>query len=108
MKPFADLSSRGQRVRLKKLATEALRSYSIRITRITHLAYHNNATFRLRDARGSQYVLRINRPLFHNAPEIESETAWTSDLTAHTGIQTPQVVRARSGTAELLSSFEVV
>jgi Ser/Thr protein kinase RdoA (MazF antagonist) len=97
MKLFAELTHRGQSGRLKELARKAIGYYPLDIVDISLLCYHNNATFRLKDRKGEQYVLRVNRPMFHGASEILSETHWSTALSRDTDLQTPQAILSNTG-----------
>jgi Ser/Thr protein kinase RdoA (MazF antagonist) len=73
------MTRRGQLRRLRNLAGNALGGYDLPPVTMTALHYYN-ATFRLKTPSGGQFVLRINRPGFHNATEIRSEIAWISAI----------------------------
>ena len=48
-----------------------------------------NVTFRVDDAEGESYVLRLHRPGYHNLAELESERTWTAALT-RVGVEVPR------------------
>ncbi len=59
-------------------------------TDVRLLTFSENATFLLTDpATGLRHVLRVHRPLYHSAPEIESELAWIAALRHDRVLNTP-------------------
>jgi len=108
MKPFLELTGRGQVQRLKKLAIRVLDSHDLGVVRMSPLVHYNNATFRLQDRQGNNFVMRINRPFFHSKAEIESEIRWMSALQADLEIATPQVVSARDGSLSVKATVDGV
>ena len=108
MKPYRELSGRGQTQRLKHLAIEALKAYDLQIESLAQLVHFNNTTFRLKDRHGGQYVLRINRPLFHDRKAIESEIRWMSALRGDLGISTPEFVSSAAGALTVRASAKGV
>ena len=46
-------------------------------TKVYHLKYSENFTYRLEsEMTGEKYVLRVNRPGYHDLTELESELSW--------------------------------
>jgi Ser/Thr protein kinase RdoA (MazF antagonist) len=57
-----------------------------------------NHTYRVRDATGAaRYALRVHRPGYRNAQEIESELLWLDALDCDGVVPTPGIVAARDG-----------
>ena len=55
-----------------------------------------NIAFRVRDAQGRSYVLRLHRPSYHNHAELVSEQVWAAAL-LKSGVDVPVVVKAAGG-----------
>ena len=62
MKPFDKLTERGHMGWLLGLARAALTHYDIDVKTVRALAKHTNALFRVADAEGQRYVLRVCAP----------------------------------------------
>jgi Ser/Thr protein kinase RdoA (MazF antagonist) len=74
-------------------------------TRLTLLSISENATFRADDPRrGEPVVIRVHRPGYHSAAEIESELAWISALREDSVVLTPRPLPARDG--NLIETFD--
>jgi Ser/Thr protein kinase RdoA (MazF antagonist) len=78
-------------------ARQALKSFPVEPGSLELVSLSENATFRVTDARdGSDYVLRLHRPGYHNLAELKSERMWTKAL-AGAGIGVPIGLSARDG-----------
>jgi Ser/Thr protein kinase RdoA (MazF antagonist) len=78
-------------------ALEALKSFPVDPRSLELVSLSENVTFRVTDARdGSDYVLRLHRPGYHNLAELESERMWTKAL-ARAGMGVPIGVSGRDG-----------
>ncbi|WP_371743774.1 phosphotransferase enzyme family protein [Mangrovicoccus sp. HB161399] len=67
-------------------------------TSVSLLTVSENATFIARDpARANPVILRIHRPDYHTAAEIESELAWIEALRLSGAVETPALVPLASG-----------
>jgi Ser/Thr protein kinase RdoA (MazF antagonist) len=99
MKPFQELSNRGQALRLRRLAVAALESYDLQVKRVRLITNDLNGIFRLDTAGGAKYVLRVSIPgdLGHTLPQIRSEMAWLAALSRDTGLGVPHPLPARDG-----------
>jgi Ser/Thr protein kinase RdoA (MazF antagonist) len=65
---------------------------------VTLVNVSENHTYKVEDpATGRSYALRLHRPGYRTAAEIESEIAWIDALRTDAVIQTPVVIRARDG-----------
>lgn len=111
MKPFEDLSHRGQVARLKRLAEVALPDFGINEARLTPLAHMENTTFRVDTADGLSYVIRIHRSSSgtghprRDEAQIRSEMEWLAALRRDTDLAVPEPVRTRDG--ELFTIAEI-
>jgi Ser/Thr protein kinase RdoA (MazF antagonist) len=99
MKPWDELTRLGKLRRLHSLATRALRSYDIRPDRVTLLHEELNAVYRVADAAGNRFVLRIGTtgPIGHSPDQVRCEVAWLQALRSGTGLAVPAPVPATSG-----------
>jgi Ser/Thr protein kinase RdoA (MazF antagonist) len=96
---FDELTTRGQRGRLRELALVALRAYDIEVRRCAFAAQAFNTVFRVDAADGSAYALRMSPRLRIHADGCEeAEAAWVAEL-HEDGLPVPLVIRARDGSA---------
>ena len=73
-------------------------------TDIALLTVSENATYIARDsARTNPVILRVHRPGYHTEAEIRSELTWIDALRAVGAVESPAIVRTRSG--EYIASF---
>jgi Ser/Thr protein kinase RdoA (MazF antagonist) len=84
---------------LDRLAAAALEHYDLSPTATaTLINVSENWTYRIDDpATGRRAALRVHRPGYHDAGEIESELTWLEALSAEGVIETPPVARTREG-----------
>jgi Ser/Thr protein kinase RdoA (MazF antagonist) len=89
---------------LDRLAASALRHYDLSPeARASLINVSENWTFRVDDPQtGRRAALRMHRPGYHDAAEIESELTWLEALREDDVIETPPVLRTREG-ARVLS-----
>jgi len=67
-------------------------------TDVRLLTFSENATFLLTEpASGVRRVLRVHRPGYHGAAEIESELAWVEALRRDCVVRTPAPLRGGDG-----------
>jgi Ser/Thr protein kinase RdoA (MazF antagonist) len=85
--------------RIGELAAAALGRFGLSDgATVTLCNVSENHTYRVDDpAAGSRFALRVHRPGYHSAGEIESELAWTEALRAGGVVETPSVVPATDG-----------
>ena len=93
---FYQLAPDQQVERLKCLGLKALEQWDIECPELSLLKYRENAVFAVTDKKGIKQVLRIHRPGYHSTVALNSELTWMEALSAD-GIQTPEVIRTRSG-----------
>jgi len=89
MKPFEELTERGQVRRLRRLAQAALPQYGLGDAQLVFVAYSENAVFRVDSPRG-RYALRIHRPGYQTDASLDSELAWLAALRQDVGLPVPE------------------
>jgi Ser/Thr protein kinase RdoA (MazF antagonist) len=97
IRPFDELSKRGQAQRLKRLAIQALRQYELEVTSIRLAGLFTNAIFRLCARNGRTYALRVCTPGWRTAEDLASEVMWLLALARDTDIPVPEPYPARHG-----------
>ncbi|MFZ0545465.1 MAG: phosphotransferase [Candidatus Promineifilaceae bacterium] len=104
VKPFGNLTHRGQLGRLKGLALKALEAYPITPTNVTPLVHLFNSTFQV-ETKNGRFVLRINRPNDRSQAEIRSEMQWLASLRRETPLIVPDPLANLSG--DLVTHIQV-
>jgi Ser/Thr protein kinase RdoA (MazF antagonist) len=94
---FEGLSRRAQIGQLQRLAHTAVAAYDITAPRLTLLRHLYNTTFRVDDADGQRYVLRIHRSGTPTVESVGAELAWLSALRRDTPLEVPAPVPTRDG-----------
>lgn len=97
MKPFDQLTSRGQAKRLRKLVNKALDQYDLGVTEIHLVGLFTNAIFRLRLRGGHSCIMRVCRPGWRTESDLTSEINWLRALSRETDIRVPEPVPNRNG-----------
>jgi Ser/Thr protein kinase RdoA (MazF antagonist) len=94
-RPYHTLTYRGQVGRMRVLSRVALPRFGIDAnTPLRFLDHGENTTFRVEDADGRSYVLRIHRTNYQSPANIRSEMAWLEALAKDTDLVVP---RPRAG-----------
>jgi Ser/Thr protein kinase RdoA (MazF antagonist) len=106
MKPFHQLTARGQTRRLRQLALAALRQYDLPWKEVRSLANLFNTLFRINGGDGRVYVLRVNLPNWRSREEIQAEMHWLAALRARTTLGVPQPLPNRA--AQLVTRAAVL
>ena len=101
---FAALTTRQQVNRLRAVALEALRAYPLEVKRLSLLSHGFNTIFRIDDARGQKFALRLNVNSRRSLENVRAELAWLEALNRETDLHVPVVVPTRDGA--LLQSLE--
>lgn len=96
MKPFEELSYRGQRVRYRRFAGEALSRYNLGPARVTALRHDENLTYRV-DGGDARYLLRVHRGRRRSLAQLRSEVLWLQALRREAGLQVPDPVPLPTG-----------
>jgi Ser/Thr protein kinase RdoA (MazF antagonist) len=85
--------------RIAELAQAALARFGVgEPATVTLCNVSENHTFRVEDPTGSCFALRVHRPGYRSAQEIESELMWIDALREAGVVDTPGVVTATDGT----------
>ena len=97
MRPFAQLTARGQARRLRRMALAALREYDLDVRAVRFVANHLNAIWRVKTRDGRVYALRVSHPTWRTETDLRSELAWLQALAAETEIGAPEPIATRRG-----------
>jgi Ser/Thr protein kinase RdoA (MazF antagonist) len=98
MKDFADLTARGQALRLRRMAVAALQEYDLAVKRVRLVTNSFNGIFRVDTLDARKYILRVCLPEGgHSLEEIHSEMMWLAALRRDTDLGVPQPLAARGG-----------
>lgn len=96
MKPFDQLTQRGQTARLLALAKVTMRAYPIETQRVRLLAKHTNTLFRVDASDGARYLLRVCASGEHSLRDHQIEAMWLAAL-GQTDIPVPCLIANRDG-----------
>ncbi|MDQ3326962.1 MAG: phosphotransferase [Chloroflexota bacterium] len=97
MRPFDELTARGQVARLRRMALTALEQYDVEPRRVRLVANNLNGIFRVDTADGRSYALRISHPTWRTGNDLQSEVLWLDALHRETDIGAPVPSCARDG-----------
>jgi Ser/Thr protein kinase RdoA (MazF antagonist) len=97
VKPYTELSQRGQLRRLRGLALKALLDYDLDIQWVRFLTIATNTMFHLRTESGDRYVLRIYSDEETTLVENQAEMFWLQALKRDTGLKVSEPVPRRDG-----------
>jgi Ser/Thr protein kinase RdoA (MazF antagonist) len=76
----------------------ALKEYALaEDVEIERINQSENITFRVDEADGERFILRVHRPGYRTREEIESELMWLDALRAHGTVEVPETVPAIDG-----------
>lgn len=90
-------SHRAQVLRLRKLATEALRRYSLgKDVQLKFIFHGENTTFKITTNKGKSYLLRIHRLDYHTKKGILEELKWLSQLSQKTDIPVQKPILSKN------------
>lgn len=97
MKEYHALTNRGQALRLRKLALQALAQYDLHAVRVRLISNSFNGIFRVDLAGGGKLVLRVTLPEGgHTRAGTQAEMAWLDALSRQTSLRVPRPVASRS------------
>jgi Ser/Thr protein kinase RdoA (MazF antagonist) len=83
---------------IDRLAEQALDRYGLDPdSHVRLINVSENWTYRLDEPSGRSFALRVHRPGYHTAQEIESELAWIDALRRDGTVETPQAVACDDG-----------
>lgn len=108
MKPFAELTDRGQAHRLRALAFAALAAYDLVVKQLRFITIDTNTLFRVDTADGSHYALRICTPGEHTLRDNLAEVAWLNALAHETEVKVPTPIANRAGAYVTMAQVEGV
>ena len=97
MKPYDQLTFRGQILRTRQLCLKALEDYPIEVARVRYLTTESTTMFRVDAHDGSKYVLRLYSELDSSLAENQTEMFWLSALARDTDLRVTQPVPRRDG-----------
>lgn len=97
MKPFEQLTFRGQAKRLKQLAINVLDQYDFEVRDIQLVGTFTNTIFRLRTTSNQSYIIRVCNPNWRTRTDLISEIMWLHALENDTNIHAPQPIPAING-----------
>jgi Ser/Thr protein kinase RdoA (MazF antagonist) len=103
VKPFEQLTERGQVRRLRRLGQAALPQYGLGDVKLSFIAYSENAVFRLEAPHG-RYALRVHRPGHQTEASLDSELAWMAALRRDAGLPVPEPRAALNGDLHVQAS----
>jgi Ser/Thr protein kinase RdoA (MazF antagonist) len=98
MKPYSELTERGQARRLRCLALNALQHYDLPVLRLRLVTNDMNGIFRLDTPGGGKYILRVTLPEGgHTHDHVAAEMDWLAALARDTRLSVPRPLPARNG-----------
>lgn len=97
MKPYNELTHRGQILRLRQLCIKALENYPIAVARVCYLTTDSTTMFRVDARDGSKYVIRLYSELDSSLAENETEMFWLNALARDTDLRVPEPVARKDG-----------
>ena len=106
MTGFFELTSRGQALRIRKMALVAIERYDLDVKQVRLVTNEMNGIFRVDTVDGQKYILRVTDPSgCHSLEEIRSEMMWLAALRRDTDLGVPKPLTTRDG--ELVTTVEV-
>lgn len=98
MKPFHDLTHRGQAGRLRPHAEQILAAFGVKPASLRQLTAATNIVFRVDAADGRRFVLRLTSPKSaHSLEAVRSEIAWIRAIRRETDIGVAEPFATREG-----------
>lgn len=98
MKPYSDLTRRGQARRLRKIVFAALQRYDLEPIRVRLITNETNGIFRIDTLDKRKYVMRLTDPkCCHSLDEILAEMFWLQAIAQETDLGVPQPVYTLDG-----------
>ena len=108
MKPYHELTSRGQLRRLRRLVLEVLTSYDLVVKQVSFLTIETNTMFRVDTEDGDKYVLRIYSDEETTLRENQAEMFWLDAIIRDTDIKVCEPVRRNDGSYITVASVDGV
>ena len=97
MKPYGELTSRGQILRLRKLCIKALEHYPVEVARVRYLTTESTTMFRVDACDGRKYVVRLYSELDSSLAENQTEMLWLTSLARDTDLLVTEPVARKDG-----------
>lgn len=98
MKPYLNLTERGQARRLRPLAMAALQHYDLDFIRLRLVTNDLNGIFRVDTPGGKKYILRVTVPQGgHTRDHVAAEMDWLAALARDTTLSVSRPLPARDG-----------
>ena len=79
-----------------RAARQVLGAWDLQIAAVERVSVSENIAFRVVDASGKRYVLRLHRPWYHTLDELISEQMWTAAL-LQAGVDVPVPAKTAAG-----------
>jgi Ser/Thr protein kinase RdoA (MazF antagonist) len=109
MKPYSELTVRGQARRLRALALNALKHYKLNLARLSLVTNDMNGIFRIDTRAGEKYILRVTLPEGgHDRDHVAAEMDWLAALARDTHLSVPRPLPAKDGSLVVEASAEGV
>ena len=109
MKPYSELTVRGQARRLRNLAINALAQYDLEVARLRLVSNDMNGIFRIDTFDGRKFILRVTLPEGgHTLDHIIAEMDWLAALAQETILSVPRPLPAKNGSFVVDASAEGV
>ncbi len=98
MKPYSELTLRGQARRLRQLAINALASYDLDVACFRLITNDMNGIFRIDTTDGRKFVLRVTAPEGgHTLDHVTAEMGWLAALRRDTALSVPLPLPTKNG-----------
>jgi Ser/Thr protein kinase RdoA (MazF antagonist) len=78
---------------LRKIATDAVKQYSLDIEQVKFINHGENTTYRLTDSNKVHYLLRIHRVNYHTKNAIQEELKWLQDIDKDLNLTVPLAIK---------------
>ena len=93
---FKELSYQSQIRVLRRVATNTLKQYPLKVRSIDFIQHGENTTYKITDTKSNKYLLRIHRQGYHSKKGIEEELKWLDRLGRTTEIVAPVPLKTNS------------
>lgn len=110
MRDYYELTERGRRNRMRRVAMKALDHWALDVVRIRALPDATNGVFRLDTADGGRFAMRVSvgPPIGHTPEETRSEAEWLHALAEQSTVPVPDPVPTVDGDYVVVESAEGV
>lgn len=95
MKPYNDLTPIGKKRRLKRLASYALSFYDIHVKNLDFLAEETNIFYKVVDANGTKYALKIFQEESSSIEDNLAEVFFINTVRENTDLTVPSVIPSK-------------